>query len=303
MNCMDSVIITGYSKNRYMIMILELTDEYNYVCKKVFNFTDIERIATYSILCEENIVYLVDSYNCRVCKFDFNLNQYGETTVGRDPRHLCLNDENIYVTNFESDNISVIDLESFTLTGSIPAGIKPHDIKFCKQNNCLYTSCYEENQILEYDLQNGIKKYFDTDGKPMHFFVNNSDMIAMTYYANGNIYTKINFINIETGKIEDVIKIKGLASDMDLDVVNNLLYIINIDDKSLYIVDIKKRNVLKRIFIGGYPESLSFGENNIYVTNSKKNQISIIDIATFSIIKNINLEFSPACIKVINKSI
>lgn len=300
MDCIDKVVVTGYSQSRYMIMILELTDEESYVCNKVYNITDIEKIATHSILNEGNIIYLADSFNNKVYKFDFNLNQYEETTVGRDPRHMCINNENIYVTNFESDNISVIDIENFTLTGSIPAGIKPHGIAYCKENNNLYISCYEENQILEYNLQHGNKRYFNTKGKPMHIFVENNNIIAMTYFVNGSIYTKINFINIETQDIENVIKIKGLASDMDLDITNNLLYVINIEDKSLYIIDIYKRNILKRIFIGGYPESLSFGVNNIYVTNSKKNQISIIDIATFSTIKNIELEFTPACIKVIN---
>ncbi len=300
MNCMDNVVVTGYSQNRYMILLLELRDEGDYVCKKTFNFTDMERVSTHSIMNEDEIVYLVDSYNNKISKFDFNSNKYEETTVGRDPRHLCKNKENIYVTNFESDNISVIDIENFTLTGSIPAGIKPHDIKFCEYNNNLYISCYEENQIIEYNLQGGIKNYFNTEGKPMHFFVENKNIIAMTYYTNGNIYTKINFINLTTNEIEDVIKIKGLASDMDYDIKNNLLYLINIDDKSLYIIDAKKRNILKRIFIGGYPEGLSFGENNIYVTNSKKNQISIIDIATFSVIRNMDLGFSPACIKVVN---
>ena len=300
MNCIDNVVVTGYSQSRYIIMMLELTDEDNYVCKKIFHFTDEEKIATHSMLSEGNIVYLADSFNNKVYKFDFDLNQYEETTVGRDPRHMCKNNESIYVTNFESDNISVIDIENFSLTGSIPAGIKPHDIIFCNKNNNLYASCYEENQILQYNLNDSNKKYFNTDGKPMHIFVKENNIIAMTYCANGNIYTKINFINIETQEIEDVIKINGLASDMDLDIENSLLYLINIEDKSLYIIDIYKRNILKKIFIGGYPESLSFGSNNIYVTNSKKNQISIIDIATLSIMKNIELEFSPACIKVIN---
>jgi len=299
MNCIDKVVVTGYSQDRYIIMILELTDENNYVCKKIFYFSDMEKISTHSILNEGNIVYLADSFNNKVHMFDFNLNQYEETTVGRDPRHMCVNNENIYVTNFESDNISAIDIETFTLTGSIPAGIKPHDITFCKKTNNLYISCYEENQILEYNLINGNKKYYNTDGKPMHIFVDENNIIAMTYFVNGSIYTKINFINIKTQEIEDVIKIKGLASEMELDFENKLLYIINIDDKSLYIIDFYKRNILKKIFIGGYPESLSFGSNNIYITNSKKNQIAIIDIATFSIVKNIELEFSPACIKVI----
>jgi YVTN family beta-propeller protein len=199
MDCIDNIIVTGYSQNRYLIMILELTDENNYICKKILNFTDVEKIITHSILREVNFIYLVDSYNDKVSKFDLNLKQYEETTVGRDPRHLCVENKNIYVTNFESDNISIIDLESFTLTGSIPTGIKPHDIKISKQNNCIYISCYEENQILEYDLQGGIRKYIDTDGKPMHFFIEKNDIIAMTYFTNGNIYTKINFINILTG--------------------------------------------------------------------------------------------------------
>jgi len=133
----------------------------------------------------------------------------------------------------------------------------------------------------------------------MHIFLEQNYIIAMTYFVNGNIYTKINFLNIETGEMEDVIKIKGLSSDIDFDYENKLLYVINIEDKSLYIIDVNKRSILKKIYIGGYPESLSFGSNNIYVTNSKKNQITIIDIATFSIYKNIDLEFSPDCIKII----
>jgi len=299
MNCIDNVVVTGYSQNRYIIMLLELTEEDNYVCKKIFSFAEKERIGIHSLLNEKNIVYLVDSYNNKINKFDFNLNQYEETTVGRDPRHLCKNNDSIYVTNFESDNISVIDIENFTLTGSIPAGIKPHDIKYCQRSNNIYISCYEENKIIEYDLQGEIKNYYNTDGKPMHFFIENNNLISMTYYTNGNIYTKINFINLITGQIEEIIKIEGLSSDMDFDIENNLLYILNIDDKNLYIIDTKKRNILKRLFLGGYPECLSFGENNIYVTNSKKNHISVIDIATFSTIRNINLEFSPECIKVV----
>lgn len=301
MKNIDKVVVTGYSQGRNMLMILELTDEGTYVCNKVFIFTHMGKIPVHSILNTGNIVYLTDSINNKIYKFDFNSNQHDEAIVGRDPRHLCKNNENIYVTNFESDNISVIDIENFTLTGSIPASIKPYDIIFCKENNNLYASCYEENQILEYQLQDGHKKYYCTDGKPMHIFVKDNCIIAMTYFVKGNMYTKINFINMDTQEIENVIKIKGLASDLDLDFENNLLYLLNIEDKSLYIIDVNKRKILKRIFLGGYPESLSFGSNNIYVTNSKKNQINIIDIATFSILKNIDLEFCPSCIEVINK--
>jgi len=299
MKCVEKAIVTGFSQNKFILIILKLNDDENYECKKILHFNNVEKMAIHSILYSGNVVYLVDSFNNKIYKYDFDSSECDETTVGRDPRHMCINNENIYVANFESDNISVIDIDNFTLTGSIPAGIKPHDLKFSEKNNMLYISCYEENEIIEYNLQNCNTKYFNTDGKPMHIFLEQNYIIAMTYFVNGNIYTKINFLNIETGEMEDVIKIKGLSSDIDFDYENKLLYVINIEDKSLYIIDVNKRSILKKIYIGGYPESLSFGTNNIYVTNSKKKQITIIDIATFSIYKNIDLEFSPDCIKII----
>lgn len=299
MEYVENVVLTGSSQGKQMLLVISITDDGNYECKKILHFNDMDKIAIHSIFYLDNVVYMVDSINNKIYKYDFNLSECNEITVGRDPRHMCINNNNIYVTNFESDNISIIDNQSFTLTGSIPAGIKPHDIKFYDKKNVLYISCYEENQIIECNIQDGKLRDITTDGKPMHFFVDDNIIFAMTYFINGNIYSKINFINIDTQEIEDVIKIKGLASDIDYDANNKLLYVINIEDKSLYIIDILKRNILKKIYIGGYPESLAFGTDNIYVTNSKKKQITIIDIATLSIYKNINLEFTPDCIKII----
>lgn len=300
MEYVEKLVVTGYSQNKYILFLLGLTADYNYECIKVLPFTDMEKISIHSILNVDNAIYLADSFNNKIYKYDLCINECNETTAGRDPRHICMNNNNIYVTNFESDNISIIDNTSFELVGSIPAGIKPHDIKYSEKGNMLYTSCYEENKIIEYNLSSGSFRYFTTDGKPMHIYVDENKIIAMTYFVNGNIYSKINFLDIDSKIIEDVIKIKGLASDIEYDIKNQLLYVINIEDKSLYIIDTKKRSIIKRIYLGGYPESLSCGAEYIYVTNSKKKQIAIIDIATLSIYKNIDIEFTPDCIKVIN---
>ncbi len=300
MEYVEKLVVTGYSQNKYILFLLELTDDGNYECRKVLPFTNMEKIAVHSILNAENAIYLADSHNNKIYKYDLCLNEFNETTVGRDPRHMCINNGNIYVTNFESDNISIVDNNSFILAGSIPAGIKPHDIKQSKKDNMLYISCYEENQIIEYDLSSCNSRYINTDGKPMHIYVDENKIIAMTYFVNGNIYSKINILNIDMEKIEDVIKIKGLASDIEYDIRNNFVYVINIEDKSLYVIDTKKRNIIKKIYLGGYPESLSCGAEYIYITNSKKKQITIIDIATLSIYKNIDLGFTPDCIKVLN---
>ena len=294
----EKIVTTGISRGRLLMLIMELCED-NYALKKVVNLGLSDSLAIHSIAFFENSVYMADSFNNKIYKYDGKSNELSETNVGRDPRHMCLDNENIYVANFESDNISIIDLNSFTLTGSIPAGIKAHDVIYSQKNNSLYTSCYEENEVVEYAIDNGLRRSFKTDGKPMHLFLLNDTIIAMTYHVNGNIHTKINFINLKDGNIEDIIIIEGLASDFLLDYENNMLYILNIVDKSLYIVNEALREIVKKVYLGGYPESVSCGGNNIYVTNSKKQQITVIEKKGYNIARSIDLQFVPDLIKVI----
>lgn len=298
MKCEDKVCVIGTYEGRVMLFVMELWRE-DYFCKKAVNFGKEDNLAIHSILNSGNSVFLADSFNNKIYKYDYILNEVSEVTVGRDPRHMYIEEDNMYVANFESDNISVIDLSNFTLTESIPAGIKPHDVLYNKKNQKLYTSCYEENKIIEYYNNREIRQFY-SDGKPMHMFVSGENIIVMTYFANGNVHTKINFINIESGKIEKVIVMDGLASDFDINYSQNLLYVINIEDKNLYIIDITKKEIVKLIFLGGYPESLTVGEEYVYVTNSKKNQITVIEKDNFTISNLINLGFTPSCIKIIN---
>jgi len=50
--------------------------------------------------------------------------------------------------------------------------------------------------------------------------------------------------------------------------------------------------------LGGYPESISCGSKNIYVTNSKKQQIDIIEKQGHNI-STLKLMFTPGLIKII----
>lgn len=295
----EKIVTTGISQGRLLMFIMELYRE-NYLFKKAVNIGLSDSFAIHSLTVYENSVYMADSFNNKIYKYDYNSNEFFETNVGRDPRHMCLDNENIYVANFESDNISIIDINTFTLTGSIPAGIKAHDVIYSEKDNSLYTSCYEENEVKEYVIDKGLKRSFKTEGKPMHLFLLNDTIIAMTYYVNGNVQTKINFINLKNGNIEDIIIIEGLASDFLLDNENNMLYILNIVDKSLYIVDATLRQIIKKVYIGGYPESLSYGNSNIYVTNSKKQQITVVEKNEYNITSSIDLQFVPNLIKVIH---
>lgn len=299
MGIIDKVAITGYSQGRTVLFFLDLIDDGSYEVKKKLSLGSMDGMSIHSMLGFNNFVFLADSLNNKIYKYDYDNDVIDETNVGRDPRHMCIGNDNMFVTNFESDNVSVIELNNFVLTGSIPADIKPHDVKFVS-DNMLYTSCYEENIIIENNLWDGNQKYFNTNGKPMHLFANKDEIIVMTYYVNGTISSKVNFIDIKTREIKSIIQINGLSSDMDYDHDNKFLFLINIEDKCLYIIDTEKRILTKKIFLGGYPESLSIGKEHIFVTNSKKGQITVIEKGTFNITNIIMLDFTPDLIKILS---
>lgn len=296
----DKVAITGSYQGRLMLFIIEL-QEGDYICGKAVNLGKENKSVIHSILNHEDSVYMTDSYNNKIYRYNYILNELSEVTVGRDPRHMCIEGDRMFVANFESDNVSVIDLPNFTLIESIPAGIKPHDVLYSKDNGRIYVCCYEENEIIEYSVNREFNRRFTTDGKPMHMAASENSIILMAYFVNGNVHTKINFINTDSGKIEKVILIEGMSSDFDMDYKRNMLYVINIVDKKLYIISTTKKEIVKFIFLGGYPEDLTVGENHVYVTSSKKNQIISIDSNSLKISQIINLGFSPNCIKAINK--
>lgn len=290
------IVTTGICQGKLFLFIMELLKK-DYSFKKALYLGAGDSFAIHSIEVFNDAVYMADSFNNKIYKFD-SANNFFETNVGRDPRHMCMDKDNIYVANFESDNISIIEMDTFTLTGSLPAGIKAHDVIYSEKNKSLYTTCYEENEVLEYSIDNGIRRRFKTDGKPMHIFVLDDTIIVMTYYVNGIVQTKLNFINLSNKEIEDTIDIDGLASDFLLDYENNMLYIINIVDKSLYIADALLRKIIKKIYLGGYPESISCGSKNIYVTNSKKQQIDVIEKQGHNI-STLKLMFIPGLIEII----
>lgn len=293
----EKIVTTGTSLGKLFIFIIELYKD-DYSVNKALNLGPSDGFAIHSLECFDGSVYMADSYNNKIYKFD-GRNNFFETNVGRDPRHMCRDKDNIYVANFESDNISIIDYDTFTLTGLIPAGIKAHDVKYSEIYKSLYVSCYEENEVAEYNLDTGKARRFKTDGKPMHIYLLEDTLIVMTYYVNGDVQTRINFINLTTGRIEDTINIDGLASDFLLDYGNKMVYLLNIVDKSLYIADGASRAKIKKIYLGGYPEAISSGSKNIYVTNSKKQQIDIIEKKEHKL-SSLKLQFTPALIKVIN---
>jgi len=232
-----------------------------------------------------------------VIKYNLENNEYLECNTGKDPRHLCKCLENIYITNFESDSISIIEADKCILTGTMTVGVKPHDIVSNIDNTKLYIACYEENQILEYDLITSDKKYFNINGKPMHLIVCDNCLFVLSYLLNDFISTELYIINLNTGKVEKTYLIKEITTNFVYDKDTNKLFILAIESGYVYTINLSTDQIKKQIHLNGYLEDLSVSNQFLYIANSNRNDILIVDKLDFKQISNIILDFSPLYIK------
>lgn len=288
----EEFIVVGSKDNSINIIKLGLNDD-NLTTENIYNKIYNNKIMLHSCLLQESNIYILDSFNNLLIKYDINSMEYLDCYTGKDPRHICKYRDNIYVTNFESDSISIIDDKSCTLTESISVNSKPHDIVAHHTNNKLYIACYEENEILEYDIDKSEKKYLEIAGKPMHLILFNNYLFAMAYKVNGSTSSEIYIINLNNYIVEKKYHINEMTNNFTYDADANMLYILAIESGTVYLIDLKNESIKKQIHLNGYLESVFVSKKHIYIANSSRNNISIIDKFTSQQIKNITLNFSP----------
>lgn len=288
----EEFIVVGSKDNSIYIVKIDYEHE-NYIIENVFNKNNNSNIMLHSCLLQENTLYMLDSYNNMLIKYDIKKDEYFECYTGKDPRHICKFGDSIYVTNFESDSISIIDDKSCCLTGTISVSSKPHDITVNNLNNKLYVACYEENEILEYDIAKSEKRYIELAEKPMHLILSNNYLYVMVYKVNGNTSSEIYIINLDNHVVEKKYHIDEMTNNFTYDADTKTIYILAIESGTVYSIDLNNEQIKKQIHLNGYLENVFVSNKHLYIANSSRNNISIIDKFNYRHIIDIPLSFSP----------
>jgi YVTN family beta-propeller protein len=78
-----------------------------------------------------------------------------EVEVGNHPAHIVFTNNKKYalVTNNEDDNVSVIDMETFTVQHTIPAGKGPHGFRISSDNKFAYVANMSEDTVSVINLE------------------------------------------------------------------------------------------------------------------------------------------------------
>jgi YVTN family beta-propeller protein len=245
---------------------------------------------------DKDVIYTVNSYHNSVIKINIQKWIIEDLVyVGSSPSHMVLNGDTIYVSNSDSNSISIIDRNNFQLIGNIPVGEKPHDIKVDNSLKRIYVANNDSHSIHVVFLENLIQKEIRLDCNPLHLYISSQYLYALCSQVNGISKSSIIVIDKKNESIVNKIDIEGSFIDMVVLEKKGIVYTTNIEDGFIYKININKNEILCKYFIGGMPNILLWDNNNlIYITNASKNIITVFDISKKDIIDNIKVGQEPS---------
>lgn len=155
--------------------------------------------------------------------------------VGSVPKYLASSNDSkvVLVSNWTSGDLSIISTETNTEIKRIKIGRFPRGITIDNQRNFAYVAVMGGDEIVQINLSDFSKTYFEVGDHPRHLCIDEADNIL---YATLNGEGKIAKIDLATHKIEKL-RTGRLPRSMDYCDYNKTLYVVNYGSKYLSKID------------------------------------------------------------------
>ena len=217
-------------------------------------------------------------------------------TVGNGATQAFLDTSNgiVYIPNYFSGNISMINGTGYRVAGSIPGWLFLMGGTYDNLNGYLYILCNFNDTVM---VINATSDKFVTSvavaGGPYAAVFNPSN--GMIYVADGQS-GQVSVINGSTNKVVATISVGGYAENLAVDSsTSSILVTTGIADE-VAIINESSNQVLRDVKVGAFPETIIdiASLNEICVANTGGYNVTVLNASTYKPIVNISMSVSPA---------
>jgi YVTN family beta-propeller protein len=220
-----------------------------------------------------------------------------------------------YVTNADSNNVSVLDISTNTVITTVPVGTGPRGVALSSSGTRVYVTNYISNDVSVIDtVSNTVVATIPVspappDGKnsmgsvpapsdlplpppgPMGIAVGPAG--TRVYVAN-TISGHVTIIDAVTNTVLSSVISGSIPFGVAVHPSGNLVYVTNSGEDSVSVIDTATRAVLKKIPVGAQPYGIAVNPagTRLYVANHgspEKDAVSVIDTATHTVIANVGV--------------
>jgi len=227
-----------------------------------------------------------------------------------------------YITNHESDNVSIIDTINNTVTATVPVRSHHFGVAVSPDGKKVYVANNSDDNVSVIDTATknitgtvpiGIDPagYFpfgvavSPDGERV--YVTNTYKGCVTKTCKGRKHSNkeenhfsVHVIDTATNTVTDTVPVgsfpKGIAVSPD----GKKVYVTNSWNDNVSVIDTAINTVTAAIPVGRFPEGIVINPTGtkVYVTNSLDDNVSIINTSTNDVIATVNVGINPVGVAV-----
>lgn len=203
--------------------------------------------------------------------------------VGHHPAHIVFTENGKYalVTNNEDNNVSVIDLASYSVIETIPTGKGPHGLRISKDSQYAYVANMGEDSVSVLNLQTMKEEKKITVGSIPVTTGITSD--GKTLVVTLNAENALAIVDVTSGKVEKIPVGQGPAQ-VYVSPDDTFAYVANQGTKeapshSVSKINLKTKQVVATIETGNGAHGVVTSPDGkyVFVTNMFDNTVSVID--------------------------
>lgn len=220
--------------------------------------------------------------------------------VGHHPAHVVpdLDGKRVFVTDSESNIVSVVDLNTRKVVKTIATGRYPHGLRLSPDGRELFVANVEDGSVSVIDVatltevqpipvgRSPVQVGFTPDGTRVYVSLRDEDAVAVIDRASRQVIARIPVgrrpIQVYVTPDGRFVYVANQGSDAD-------------PDNRVSIIDAERNEVVKTLTVGAGAHGVAISSDGrfAYVTNITDDSVSVIDTASQTVVQTIPVGRGP----------
>ena len=242
----------------------------------------------------QQLAYIPSSLDGELYVLDLSTGKIiDDISIGGKLSNIALCNEELFISNEDSNSIYVLDLKTLNPIGIIGVDNMPHGFDIDYINNKLYVACIDSIICID-TISKMICKKIDIDFKAMHVKLDRNKNEIYTSTLDG----KVLIIDEENLKIKKIIDKFLVPVEICFNYKSEQIYVADMGHKKVIVLDYDTGEILDYINIDGNPQGLQISNDYklLFISDTKNNLIKIYNTLDNILLKDIKVRKEPTTI-------
>ena len=242
----------------------------------------------------QQLAYIPSSLDGELYVLDLSTGKIiDDISIGGKLSNIALCNEELFISNEDSNSIYVLDLKTLNPIGIIGVDNMPHGFDIDYIHNKLYVACIDSIICID-TISKMICKKIDIDFKAMHVKLDRNKNEIYTSTLDG----KVLIIDEENLKIKKIIDKFLVPVEICFNYKSKQIYVADMGHKKVIVLDYDTGEILDYINIDGNPQGLQISNDYelLFISDTKNNLIKIYNTLDNILLKDIKVGKEPTTI-------